>query len=727
MLGSSLYGSTTNHFNNNSNNVWRTRGREQTGACRRRCLAAAAALLMALLACPALPASADDGGWTEFTPSVDTRIIYVSSSEGVSSPNDLSYSPGHPDIGPDPFNPVGDVHAYRTIAEAYQHLRDGRPDWILLKRGDTWNEGFANPSAKWDKSGRSETERMLIGAYGPAVDRPVITTFYTYYGAGQQEHEFDHVAVTSLEFSEGFDRRIGGRDFLIEDCYLYEAGFAVQGFGPVEDRTYLFDVAIRRCVSFRAHNPHNNRASSLYVAMVDGLLIEECLFDHGGWKPGVVEPNLVSHNVYLQRNVTNVVFRDNISSRASSHGVQMRAGGLCEDNLFLQNPISILLGDKDLAWPSDAARGAIRGNVVIDGRDIQESARGFGIWIERADGVVVEDNLIAHQESGSFARALSFEDRYQNIKIRNNIVYDWTHGFDDFQWGACLSLSDTILGDLNFVEDNIFQEVGGGHMVIHGVPMDGITWRRNTYYTTNVEDEWFFPSRTYEAWLVASGETGSEQREVNFRDPGRNIDSYMSHIGTPGDLAAFLQQARRQSKKNWRPEYTAAAVIDYMRDGFDMEGGGGQSVDIERIDVIYGQHIRGGVPEVRASDDRYFVVAARPSQNHAEPYTATIEAQAAGPPLRAASMQVTLEQRAATAGGVATLSLWNRWTREFDPVWTGAMGLGDTRAVVPVQWPIRYYSEQTGHVLLRLQHSSLIPFDPFGFLSHFDVIDIQVN
>src|SRR4051812_11989238 len=94
--------------------------------------------------------SLDANGWTNITPSSDTRTIYVSSSSGSDSNNGLSAS-----------SPV------KTIAKGYSLIRTESPDWLLLKKGDTFYESIPT----WKKSGRSAQEPMLISSYGSG-DRP---------------------------------------------------------------------------------------------------------------------------------------------------------------------------------------------------------------------------------------------------------------------------------------------------------------------------------------------------------------------------------------------------------------------------------------------------------------------------------------------------------------------------------------------------------------------------
>src|SRR6185436_13199158 len=63
-------------------------------------------------------------GWTVITPSTDSRIIYVSSSGGADTNSGLSKTTPK-----------------KTIAAGKALLRNGYPDWLLLKRGDSFNEG----------------------------------------------------------------------------------------------------------------------------------------------------------------------------------------------------------------------------------------------------------------------------------------------------------------------------------------------------------------------------------------------------------------------------------------------------------------------------------------------------------------------------------------------------------------------------------------------------------
>lgn len=78
----------------------------------------------------------------------DSRIVYVSITEDDSTAQ--YYEPGDEIVGNDPFLLLETPNAYQTMTAAYEQLRDGYPDIMLLKRGDDckkrhwWFMGYYN-------------------------------------------------------------------------------------------------------------------------------------------------------------------------------------------------------------------------------------------------------------------------------------------------------------------------------------------------------------------------------------------------------------------------------------------------------------------------------------------------------------------------------------------------------------------------------------------------------
>ncbi|MEQ9407470.1 MAG: hypothetical protein RIK87_07065, partial [Fuerstiella sp.] len=89
-------------------------------------------------------------------PSSDSRMIYVSSSEGDDANDGLSES-----------------SPKKTVAAGAQLLRSGKPDWLLLKSGDIWS-GYSEGGFRLESSGGESVERKtVITSYGDGA-RPVL-------------------------------------------------------------------------------------------------------------------------------------------------------------------------------------------------------------------------------------------------------------------------------------------------------------------------------------------------------------------------------------------------------------------------------------------------------------------------------------------------------------------------------------------------------------------------
>jgi alpha-glucosidase (family GH31 glycosyl hydrolase) len=71
-------------------------------------------------------------------------------------------------------------------------------------------------------------------------------------------------------------------------------------------------------------------------------------------------------------------------------------------------------------------------------------------------------------------------------------------------------------------------------------------------------------------WRALVNDTTSVAQSIPFPDPTRTIATYHASIGGTPTLQAFMAGARLQSKSNWRVQYTAQAVNDYIRAGFGL-------------------------------------------------------------------------------------------------------------------------------------------------------------
>lgn len=507
---------------------------------------------------------ADPGHWTDLQVSPDSRLVYVSNSTGNDANDGLS--PDHPKA---------------SIAAGKALLRHGYPDWLLLKRGDTW----AGSLGQWIVSGRSETEPVVLSSYGNAEHRPHIAT-------GTQDGLFTiqnsaspavlrHIRIVGLRFtcngytgSEGTPRGIGWHvpfeDVLVEDCAFqyFHTNVVIEPLGELGR-----DFRMRRCVIADAFTTQSSHSQGLYVANTEGVLLEENLFDHNGWRTGVAGavPTIFRHNAYLQTNTTAVRVLGNIFASGASHGLQARQGGLVEDNLFVDNAIGLLLGSD---WQTkEPIRFIARRNVITKGRDIDPATpRGFGIDVPAADSGLIARNLIVNQRNVGFPVAINLYDGtnavgVHDVVVEGNIVHDWM--------GSVILQGQAPLTTGLVLRQNVICDTLSPNLLVDVMPQPNgsiAASADNTFWSRIAPPNGWCRigngNVSLDMWKAAVGDTTSQASLPNYVDPERGIDRYDLSIGGDGSQESFLARARRQSRQNWRPELMAVAANAWIREGF---------------------------------------------------------------------------------------------------------------------------------------------------------------
>jgi hypothetical protein len=528
-----------------------------------------------------LSVSLDSAGFTKITPSSDTKTIYVSSSAGSDSNSGLSES-----------SPV------KSIAKGVSLLRSGSPDWMMLKKGDTWHEAFPG----WSKSGRSSQEPMVIGSYGSGA-RPDIKVANN-KNAFESSVAFHDVAMIGLhldastrnpdssDFTGGSGTAYGIRmvgqvkNFLIEDNqidhFVYDV--SLQGFtGNAQN------ITLRRNLITDAYDP-GQKSQGLYASMIDGLTLDGNLFDHNGWNEDVAGagPQILGHNIYLFNSTKNVVVKNNIIANASSHGIQARGGGIIENNLFINNPISLLFGTGGPVLEGGAT-GRISGNVFLGSRGIGSLLRGWAIELANTkpgSGVDVTGNIIAGDTQNANP-AIKLEAASEGVglndaTIQNNIVYKWYQGLGIS--GSLVTGGSGANGLNNLkIRDNDFQKTTSQKIINHSAAYKDAEedWSNNRYSNSSASSGWFSiqgATTSLDAWK-SKVESSASATAQSFADPTRTAGSYNATLGGSNSTTAFLSEVRKQSESSWRSKYTAGAAIDYVQGGFTgvIKDGGSQS------------------------------------------------------------------------------------------------------------------------------------------------------
>jgi hypothetical protein len=518
-------------------------------------------------------ATGGSNGWTAFTPSADTTVVYVSSSMGNDANDGLSASTPK-----------------RTIAAGKELLTHGKPDWMLLLRGDTWDEGLG----QWAKSGRSPAEPMVVASYGASISRPLLRTGagdgVTTTGGGGAPPTTENVAFLGLHFwANGYDG--GGnacagarilqtaKHMLFEDCEFqaYHTNLILQGFGGTHE-----DLRVRRCIivdAYAKHSAFNGHPQGLYAHNVDGLLIEENLFDHNGWNAAVPDagPDMFCHNLYINNGNFNVTVRGNIIANASSHGMQLRCGGEAMNNLFVHNAIALSLGGGNNPEPGGVSALAL-GNVILEGKDIDPSLpRGWGLWFGNIAEGQASYNVVANNTEGSAPLALllagddqgdtGFGAGVNNLQVDHNVFRNW--GGNIRIDGGSWQVTNVDIFDLD-VQDMTH----AGPLVDHSTlgNSDNVDAGFNRFYSKltpgTAWTKFQLVDHTIDYWKSQVGDTTSDDVLVSYANPSVSVASYNAVIGGPASLSAFLVEARKQSKTYWRREYQASCVNRYVRAGF---------------------------------------------------------------------------------------------------------------------------------------------------------------
>lgn len=519
-------------------------------------------------------------GWSVFTASSDTRIIYVSNSGNDATA--ITYTKTDPDVGSNPFLP-GNVKAFKTIAAAKTKLRAGFPDWILIKRGETFtNQSFGVVNLY----GRKSNEPMLISSYGSDTLRPKILTgvssFIEFTGASAS-----HVAIVGLMLEPhtrtGSDEPIGinfvntkCNYFLVEDCSFtkYFIHFLMQDYSSASILP-LRNFNARRNTLTNAYKIGGG-GHAVYMHRVDSILFEDNLIDHNGWSEvaPLAPATAFSHNTYFQSSCKNLIFRNNIVSRASAVGGGFRCGGLIYNNLFLSNPRNILIGSFDqgqINWPTVGVSAKVYDNVILDARPEPSFPDfGSGISIERVRNAEVNNNIIAHFTPSSTYNVAISMNKIDNINTHHNKIYNWVNNKNSgLEFSTGILVGSEVIANCVIASNELQFTKTQAYCAATYNTSSAVNFNSNVYHNVLADNKWF-EQGTLTNWITYSHETNAVRKLIKYVAPDRNIASYLTSIGKNGGLAAFIANRMAIHKSNWSASIEANTVNNYIRDGFKI-------------------------------------------------------------------------------------------------------------------------------------------------------------
>lgn len=543
--------------------------------------ALAAALL--LLGSISAPVRADiiqpgDPEWTPLAPSADSLIVYVSSSQGNDANSGLSPQ-----------------EAKKTIAAGKALLRDGFPDWLLLRCGDVWFEAVGDLPL----SGRSAQERMVISSYDTG-DRPLLLTG-TATGLFAYAPRIDNLAVVGLHmrahkwFGNGIEQPSGvyvlgtGDGLLVEDCKFENFAVSVSVLGQAGKRR---DTKIRRNIMIDPlrTNPNSGSVNFFATDYENGLVIDGNVM----MLTDLAEARgaRMTHNVYLvDSQGTDSIVRNNIAYNGGRMNFSVRSGGEVEKNLSIGGAVSIAFGYN---LSPTLSSGSVHGNVVTRSRDNSNGQPlGIAFYINRVTDARLYNNIVTGNTNGTNPLAFYMQEHDSGIEIYNNIVYKWARA-NASQATSLIEVLPPATGQVN-VYANQFQQPVASTLINIGSSSPGLGafWTSgNRYFSGSSNSSWFFANGQFlspSAWVQTTGENNATFERIGYSDPLRDVPVYNAWLGGPATVSGFLAEAAKQSRVNWRPAYTAQAVIDFIRQGFTETGSQACRADIDRNGGIDGR------------------------------------------------------------------------------------------------------------------------------------------
>jgi len=492
----------------------------------------------------------DKSGWSIIKPQVDSRLIYVSSSEG----DDNRARPYFSAHIADPYNPDKKFVAYKSISKAMKSVRNGYPDWVLLKRGDEWI--VKKPIA--GVSGKAKSSPFVLTSYGDSYKRPLVKTgvssgfvlargrsFVAVVGVDFYAHQRDpnsigFVGWDNVKKPSGFksvtNNKADIQSLLLEDNVFrfYKNNVQING------NKKSLNIVIRRNQFLDSYST-TSHSQGVYIA--DGtLLLEENLFDHNGWfkqrfqklnSRAEGQATFYNHNAYF-KNINNSTIRGNIFSRASSMGVK-----------FTSNS------------SKQTKRNAVKSsNLLIDGN----------LFIEGEIGLSIGGNT-------DFNNGY----RWKNIRVNNNLMFNvggsrptnrglaWHIDADDWDGGEIVN-NYLLYNDNPSKVKNVF-----------GIKVSG--WSQNVQISRNVihglhegVNRSIITPKNKDRLNIEVRNNLVNQVHI-IRTNSKNIGSYMASLGATGGADSFIIGVKQQAKNNWKVEYTVATLYKYIKSSFvrDMD------------------------------------------------------------------------------------------------------------------------------------------------------------
>lgn len=542
-----------------------------------------------------------DEGWTIFKASQESIIVYVSSSEG-NDETGMAYTTQ--DIGDDPFIPDRHIvlKPFKTFKSAFNKTRNNKPDWILIKRGDSLFESINV------RNGKSLTEPFLIATYGINNSNPIFNTAdkialqiccssssnIAIQGLDFYAHTRDPKSLSyiSSKGHNGINIYVNKghsiKNILFEgNRFKFYTSNVIQGPGSFEN------IILRRNSFFDNYSTISH-SQGLYAANIS-VTLEENIFDHNGWLKQAGKntdkaqgaATIFNHNTYFT-DANDVIFSNNMFIRSSSmhnkwtanKGKNSSNNILIKNNLYIDGEIGISAGgNKSGAYRFKNYQ--IINNVMLNIGRSQPTNRGisWGIEIKDWDGGVIKNNYFLNQISPQVNNTygIHISGTSQNVLIKKNT-------FNNLSSGNALVLAGNGIKKNIFINYNKFSFTErGGPLIKTQENLVGYLFEGNQYFHASGPDKTYamhtkkinFWQKIFSSsndgdflnWIILTKEQTKQFSKPNIKEQ-RTIETYLKSIHKKATIDSLISEVRSMSFKNWDQQFTAKQINKYIKLGY---------------------------------------------------------------------------------------------------------------------------------------------------------------
>ena len=323
-----------------------------------------------------------------------------------------------------------DVDAGIGLWKAVSPSGSNTSNWLLFESGYSYEGWGNNRLISWGADGEDELHPLYIGAWGEG-DRPIFDQGLDGFG-----DSFENLVIQGIEFQSGA-LLLEANNVIFDDIVFTDDQLNLQGGEGITIRNSAFYDIVTTHDEARSIEGNTwetgDFTSGTFIEEIDGLLLEENLFDHNGWAAdyrvdgsteGGQPPQMFNHNIYIQDSNTDVTVRDMIVMRGSLNGLQVRSGGFIEDNVLLANNVAGNFRDDSHTLFTD--------NLITHAGNKQAPNIGFetaGFDANQSGMASLVDNIVAHMldpdDPNAYAPRSDYAYRVTDPYYDDTIVWNW--------------------------------------------------------------------------------------------------------------------------------------------------------------------------------------------------------------------------------------------------------------------------------------------------------------